>query len=378
MVVGLLMPVVLGFAALGVDVTFMQLTKLQAQYAADSAAHAAFVRYRATGDQAQGVAAAEYMLSQNLVAGAPADLKYVHYGKWYGGLFVDDQIEINAAKVRVQRVNEDAVPLFFAGFLGYPTISVETASVTAGRPRQIMLVQDITGSFRDDIDNARVADLALLDYLLSYPYPEDMIGMTTFVGGVEATAWSPLQYTADLGESIYTHWQELDWCNCHEDALQAYYGGPGGWCTGSLCPVPSWYEYCLVYGAGHNQRPGVVDCWSVGINTAPGPGIDQAVDELVAAGDDRAFQAIILVSDGLPCCGADTGPREAAAVAAADRAWANGIHVWSVAFNGGGGDFAFLQSLTRGMGRAYETPNSEELQAIMLEIAASIPVLTVQ
>jgi hypothetical protein len=324
------------------------------------------------------VAAAEYMLSQNYVGGAPAQLAYLKYGTWNEGIFVDDQPEINAVEAHVARKSGNAVPLLFAGFLGYSVQEVESWSVTAGHPRQVMMVQDITGSFRDDIDNARVADLAFLDYLLTHPYPEDMIGMSTFVGGVEATAWSPLEYTSVGGASVYTHWEQLDWCNCHEDALQAYYGNPEDWCTGSLCPVPSWQEYCNVYGEGHNMRPAMVDCWSVGINTAPGPGIDQAVDELLAVGDPKAFRAIILVSDGLPCCGENTLPREVAAVVAADRAWSHGIHVWSVVFNSGGGDFEFLQSLTRGMGRAYETPNSEQLEVILLEIAASIPVLTVQ
>ncbi|MBW1877132.1 MAG: VWA domain-containing protein [Deltaproteobacteria bacterium] len=373
----MMMPVVLGFAALGVDLSFMQLTELQSQYAADAAAHAAFVRYRATGDPTQGVAAAEYMLSQNLVGGAPAELHHLHYGSWTNGVFDNGDPEANAVEAHVQRKNSNAIPLFFAGFLGHPTQEVESWSVTAGHPRQIMMVQDITGSFRDDIDKARVADLAFLDYLLEHPYPNDMIGMSTFVGGVQATAWSPLEYTS-TGADIYAHWQKLDWCNCHQDALQDYFGNPEDWCTGSLCPVPSWQEYCDVYGEGHNMRPSMVDCWSVGVNTAPGPGIDQAVDELLARGEEKAFRAIILVSDGLPCCGADTEPREAAAVVAADRAWANGIHVWSVAFNNGGGDFAFLQSLSRGMGRAYETPDAAALQGILLEIAASIPVLTVQ
>ena len=37
-----------------------------------------------------------------------------------------------------------------------------------------------------------------------------------------------------------------------------------------------------------------------------------------------------------------------------------------------------LSRLTRGQGRAYETPNSDELDDILLEIAGSIPVVTVE
>jgi len=377
MLVGMLIPGLLAMGALGADVTYHQLAQLQTQYAADAAAHAAFVRYRSTGSLEQGVAAADYVLSHDLVAGAPARIDQIEFGAWLDDVFDPNSPRINAARVEVSRSGTNAVPTLFAGFLGFSSLVTGATSITAGRNRQIMIVQDITGSFRDDIANARVADRALLDYMAMYPYPDDMVGMTTFVGGVEPTPWSPLQ-GIEYADEIAARWATLDWCNCEEQALQATFGDSSSYCVEGMCPVPSWPEYCDTFFGGHDARPQMVDCWSVGKNTAPGPGIVQAADELLDHGTDRSFRALILISDGLPCCGDDTAPRKQAAIDAVDYAWANGIHVWSVAYNQGGGDLSFLDSLTRGAGSAYETPDSAELEAILLDIAASIPVVTVQ
>jgi hypothetical protein len=49
-----------------------------------------------------------------------------------------------------------------------------------------------------------------------------------------------------------------------------------------------------------------------------------------------------------------------------------------VGFNEGGDDFRFLETLPRGQGTFYETPDPDELTDIMIEIAASIPVTLVQ
>jgi hypothetical protein len=377
MLVGLMVPALLAAGALGVDITHYQLAQLQTQYAADAAAHAAFVRYRSTGDLQEGISAAEHVLAHNLVAGAPAQADEIDFGSWVDDVFNPNSSRINAVYISVSRRDGNAVPTLFAGFLGVPTLDTSATSTTAGRNRQIMIVQDITGSFRDDIANARAANLAFLDYMAAHPYPQDMVGMTTFVGGVEATPWSPLE-DIEYANQIRTRWETLDWCNCLEGPLQAINGDSTDYCVEPLCPIPSWPEYCETFFGGHDTRPTMVDCWSVGKNTAPGPGIVQAADELLTHGNDRSFRAMILISDGLPCCGEDTEPRKQAAVDAADYAWANGIHVWSVVYNQGGGDFSFLQSLTRGAGTAYETPDSEQLEAILLDIASSIPVVTVQ
>jgi len=378
MIIGLMVPVVMAFGALGVDLTYYQLAELQTQYAADAAAHAAFIRYRSTGSVAEGRAAADYVLARDLVAGRPADVDSIQFGSWAGDTFVQSDTEVNAVHVDLSRRGVNGITTMFAGFLGYDHLDTAARATTAGANRQIMIAQDITGSFADDIANARAADLAFLDYMAARPYPQDMIGMTAFVGGVRATPWSPLQPIQDAS-AIRSHWQELDWCNCDPAALQAYYGNSWWYCASrTMCPIPTWQAYCNAYVGGSNTRAAMPDCWSVGTNTAPGPGIRQAADELLSQGTDRSFRGIILVSDGLPCCGSQTAPRQQAAIDAADYAWANGISVWTVGFNKGGGDFSFLASLVRGIGRSYETPDSTELQGILLDIASSIPVVTVQ
>ena len=141
------------------------------------------------------------------------------------------------------------------------------------------------------------------------------------------------------------------------------------------CTDPYTVDQCNDWFNGVNASPQMPDCYDFGTNTAPGPGIEQAVDALVTGGSATAFEAILLISDGLPCCGGEVAERAAAGVAAADLAWDSSIHVWSVTYENGGGDFSYNASLVRGMGKAYATPTPEELPAILEEIAKSIPVV---
>ena len=120
------------------------------------------------------------------------------------------------------------------------------------------------------------------------------------------------------------------------------------------------------------------DCHEYGGQTSQAPGIVQCTQELLNAGSPSAFKAIILISDGSPCCNSNTLPRRAAALDAADYAWDNDVHLWSVAYMNGGGDFGFLQELVRGYGVAFETPDPSELEEIMIEIANSIPIVLVE
>jgi hypothetical protein len=96
-------------------------------------------------------------------------------------------------------------------------------------------------------------------------------------------------------------------------------------------------------------------------------------------GRDEAQKVIVLVSDGMPNPASRRGP----AVAAADRADAEGISIFTVTLTqeGPGGDYgssgndaAFNASLVRGFGKAFDTPNSEDLDELLLLVLAEIPV----
>lgn len=352
--------VMFGFGALAIDLTYIQLASMEAQALADSASHAAFVAYRKSLDTDAADTAVAHVLSRNTIMGRTAALQSLEFGEWdqVTGAFDTAGESTNAARVRLGLVGADALDLVLAPMIGFGTTEISAVSITSGRTREIMLVQDITGSFVDDIDEAREADLAFLDTLLLSPYPGDRIGMSTFVGGVAPDPWTALQDLDTAGATIRSQWQTLDSCNCN-----AY-------------PDDQWW--CETYYGAWDGSPQMQDCFAYGYQTAQGPGIDQAVAELTTNGSPLAFQAIILVSDGLPCCDDLTQPRREHALQAVDDAWSAGIHVWTVTFMNGGGDFSFLASLARGQGQAYLTPDASQLRAIMTEIAESIPVVVVE
>lgn len=355
---GLVVTIMLGFGAYAIDLSYIELANMEAQALADSASHAAFVAYRVNNDTSQADRAAQLMIEQNRVVGHSASIAELQLGRWEDEHFTISADGINAARVQVARTGDDALELMLAPILGMHRVDVTAESITVGRTREIMIVQDITGSFVDDIAEAKVANLAFIDAMLENPYPGDKIGMSTFVGGVAPSPWTPLQPIEGMGASMRSQWETLNSCNCALD----YWDG----------------DWCRIYYGGYDEWPWMQDCFDHGYQTAPGPGIDQAIDELLAHGDATSFQALILVSDGLPCCGGLTADRMAHGIEAADRAWEEGIHVWTVTFMNGGGDFSYLASLVRGQGQAYLTPDPSALTAIMLEIQASIPVVLVE
>ena len=100
-------------------------------------------------------------------------------------------------------------------------------------------------------------------------------------------------------------------------------------------------------------------------------------------GPYSAGQAMILVSDGKPnaraaaqpydgSCGGDctNADLEAMAVQAADDAWAQGIDVYTVFFDDSNDDnaAAFLESLVRGEGKFFRTPDPDQMSILMFEI----------
>ena len=364
----LFVPITFGFCALSVDLSYMQFTQMQLQHVADAASHAALVRYRQTTRKGRARRSAKKLVEEaNFVGNGHADLDLVEFGRFENGVFISGTPDINATRAHVSRMGDpdgggNGIPLFFAPFLGVlggqlgmTYFEPSAVAMTSGRVREICIAQDITGSFHDDIGFARQAVLAFLDYFEAQPYPGDKLAMSTFVGGVEPNIFTPLSSIDSQYAAIDAQWSTLDSCNCDIG-----------------------YYFCHKYYGNYNGQPWMQDCYDYGSMTAQGPGIDQCVDELLSEGSPTAFKAIVLISDGLPCCSPNSQARAIAAVAAADAAWAEDVHLWSVAYMNGGGDFSFLQSLVRGYGVAFETPDPAELEDIMIEIANSIPIVLVE
>jgi Flp pilus assembly protein TadG len=356
--------VLLGFAALVIDVSYLRLARMQAQYAADAAALGGLYSLAQTGDQAEAQAVAEELVDLNFVAGPGATAsRTVEFGEWdYAGNFLPSGTA-NAIRVRVAR---DPLDLTLMNLFGTPSSSSAAGDgVAAVQPVDIVIVQDVTGSFADEIGDARQADRCFLQAMDRRQSPWVRLGMTTFTGG--AVEFSPLQVVQENYAAMDAKWATLDWCH-----------KPGSTRTQMMsCAYQS-----NTHPVGANWRDG----------TNQGDGIWFARNMLrdAASTGKPTMKIMIVVSDGRPQCSPDNptcrAAREAWGQEQATAAWEeDGIHIYSVFFHTSpsSSELQYMDDLTKGIGTrdglgAYYTPDSAELASILVEIADQIPLVLVK
>jgi Flp pilus assembly protein TadG len=377
-IVALMLVILLGFAALAIDVSYLRLTRLQAQNAADAGAHAALIELRRTRDEIVARDRAVSIVGLNVVAGDSALLdpaRDVVFGGWdFDGKFFDPSADfVNAVKVTVRRDGDSpggAVPLMIGRVLGTDAAETKStgSSIGALRAREVMIVQDVTHSFADEMSEARQADILLLDFMHENGFPGDALGMVSFVGAAEV--WTPLGQIGSTYGSTRAQWLNLDWCN------------------------RNYWPFTVLYTELFHDAPQMINC-SAGSPTVTyyqdsgtnqGSGLELAIDRLIDTGttDAHALKTIVIISDGKPQCvpegTACDGEVAAFGVEMADRAEAENISIFSVSMNETADpeQSAYLESLIRGYGTFYETPDATELPIILEKIAAAIPISIVQ
>ncbi len=422
-VVALMATVLLGFGAFVIDWGYLRMVSFQAQNAADAGAHAALVELREGGGEDDARTVAEEVIALNTIAGDPgavdaSDLIFGEYD-FETREFDTSGAFTNAVMAQVRRTDDSPggpVELFLAKLFGedYGEAASTGLALGALRNREILVVQDVTSSFADEMghiyddvetwdewagtpyqdtwpDDAghpfgdpQEAVIAFLDFLEALQLPGDKIGMVTFVG--DAETYTDLQLLADNYDSIRASWLDLDWCdrsywpwNCYQ--FNASTGGWGWQCSRRAKP---WYR------AMHTSN--MISCNS-GVEpsysdsgTSQGAGLEQAVSILTDTSitSQYALKTIVLVSDGRPQCVPSSGSCDAAVadygLAMADWAEANGVSIFTVSFNETASpeQSAYMESLVRGYGQFFETPDPSELPAILETIASAIPIALVQ
>jgi len=369
----------LGFAALAIDISYLRLTRLQAQNAADAGAHAALVELRRTRDEDQARGRADQVVGLNAVAGSAAAIdpgRDVVFGGWDFDTKTFDAAAdyVNAVQVTVRRDGESpggAIPLMIGRVLGEDVGEARSSgsSVGALRSRDVMIVQDITHSFADEMDEAREGSLFLLDFMNENGFPGDAAGMVTFVG--EAEEWSRFDQLRTDYDRLRSEWMTLDWCN------RDY-----------------WPFTTPSYAERFHDAPQMMDC-NTGSPTATafrdsgtnqGTGIEVATSVLtdLSRTVTHSLKTIVLISDGKAQCvpegTACDAEAQAFGIEMADRAAAENISIFTVSMNETEDveQSAYLSGLVRGYGSFHETTDPTDLPAILEEIANSIPISIVQ
>ena len=426
------LPVVLGFAALVVDGSRAYMAQGEVKADADAVAHAALISLR-NGDSDQSAKwIAKQVSSQNTAAGIPlhASNNNIQLGFWdfETGTFSTGGHTVNAVKATPSLSNDSKagqLPLLLAPFMGhnYMDVHADNASIAALRTRDTMVVMDVTLSFVEEMDDAKKSAIALLDTMHDLYMPGDRVGLATFVGSAEVM--TELTNVEEGYLDMKQQWSgdvtAPDGCYkvgtgefvCQGRELQATYRGwrvrnntqykmrKGiTWCSsrGDL----SWHGGRVFRSVVHyngldvaHAAPDMPHCGSGGGGTNQGAGIDVAIDELLTQGTFGSAKNIVLVSDGEPWNPDATSAQHFGrhpmggmqphqfGLHMADEADRLDMNVFSVSFNdrigyGANQQRAYLRSLTTGLGDFFETPDSEELPAIMRKIGESIPIVLVQ
>ncbi len=177
--VALALTALLGMAALTIDVGRLVLAKQELQDAADAAALASAATLRDGMDIERAKQAAVDIAAANTILGEPAVLDPdvdVEVGAWDAelGQIVPWSAMFNSMAVQVTvRRTEDSpggpIPLIFATLLGVDSVPMSASGaagvVVSGNPREpveVMVVQDGSGSFQEEWEQAIDADFALV------------------------------------------------------------------------------------------------------------------------------------------------------------------------------------------------------------------------
>ncbi len=323
--------VLIGFASLTIDVGYLYNVRAELQNTADAAALAG--AQMLPDEAAARQTAVEYAHRNNSQHGSVVTNSDVVLGHWdaAAAVFTPGGAPVDAVHVlgRRSKSNNNPVKLFFASIFGISQTDV-SASATASFGRagrwDVVIVQDVTGSFKDEMDESRIADQGLLDCIREHA-PDTYLGLVVFTG---------------YGK-LFASLQSVD----------------------------------VAYNSLSASIGALKSCGSAGMppcsGTNIGAGIDAAIPLLTASTTKRP-RAMIIVSDGQPNSslkGYTDQDLANWAVKSANKAAASDISIFTLFFSGNdssAGAAEFLAGLVRGEGTAHETPDPAEIATELQEI----------
>lgn len=378
------------FAALAIDLTYVRTTQFELRNAADAAAHASLVELRRSGNEAAATSLGREVAEMNVAGGEPVSIEAdaFTYGEWdyADGSFVENSVFTNAVRVQADRNDGEVdgpINLLMGPLFGHTDVGARATAIGAFRSRDVMVTLDVTGSFIEEMNEANKAVTAFLDTMYARRLPNDRIGLNTFTGGstmVTTLREVDTNYTAIRGvwrgdgKSNVSSSKASGLTNCNPTRCQV-----GRTFCGSMYGQilkGSWMQSCSSIGDD-----------GVAGYTSQGPGMRKAREHLVANDTYGNTKVIVLISDGRPTCpgtnsenNACAKARAAYAVSQATTAANAHINIFTVSMNSANSPAqeVFMASLVRGYGKAYDTATATDLDEILTEIAQSIPIALVE
>lgn len=395
--------VMLSFGALAVDISWMYVVRAQTQDVADAGSQAAMIAYKRTGSTSAATTAAAGIVSRNPIGDRAGLLEAIEFGFWDTSgqtrRFVPATTGINAVRVTVSRVGDNAVTLFLARIFGEETFGVRARASSAQQDLRVLLVVDVTGSWhgwhnnQTDFNYARTAAVNFMDQLTRSYGQTDKVGMVVFTGRY---AWEYTPFRL-LQTEVNDHLARTQWaalsvaskagrrqtyptvCTLNSSPNQNNFNNPAGGCYPNM---PR--EYTDEPGTDH----------TTGLQLAR-----QMFDE-----EDRAayYRAMVILTDGEPNgLAAGNGNLRVAAryqesrwreyrgpvphsttqikndsVATTQAMWNEmRVNTWVVSFVQ---DDPFMEAMCQGDGYYAHTNDAAALVPIFEKIARSLPLAIVE
>ncbi|GDX79567.1 hypothetical protein LBMAG42_13780 [Deltaproteobacteria bacterium] len=348
--------VLMAFIALGVDYGAVASARAELQIAADAAAMAG-----ASGLPNEAIAKERAMAysEQVSIRGTPitladSDIVVGSYDRT-AKVFTEGVTASSDALVVTARRELD-MPI--SSLFGYPTVNLTAVAgggaTTLGKMPDLVIVQDVTTSFTDEIERAKLADEALVDCIHEKADPDSKVGLVAF-SGLEKNLLAPsgLVSYASSYSAVKSKIQAIKLC-------------------------------------GHTGMPSCL-----GTDQAAGFHMGKAILD-ASTSDVDVGRALLLVSDGAPTgdasvCTKKKGAYSTAAAAALCPGWGNsptipkikastialrnameakGYDIYTVFYNetSDATQTSFMKTLTAGKGIYLETPDPDDLSDLLTQI----------
>jgi hypothetical protein len=211
--------------------------------------------------------------------------------------------------------------------------------------------------------------------------------------------WTPLQNLKNNYSAIRSQWNgdgtsSLNVNKASGLAICSKANADPNWLNTVKWPNHTWMPYCNGLNQNENGDSGFYG------GTDQGAGLERAIASLTTQQfQNDGTRVIVLLTDGGPACctsaegsfcadGLSCNDGSAACTCAkhaaqhgrdmANLAAANNISIFTVLFGASPAGITYCASLVRGFGQAYNTPDSTQLQAILVSIAGQIPISIVR
>ena len=346
----LMLPVFVGFLALTVDMAYAYKMRNTLQVTAEAAALAATAFL--FPDPTQAAPNAQAYVEKNMPAASYGSV--LANADVLGGIWTDSTkafsggipvanctgTTCNAVKVTTKIAGSQ----FFAWALSFnvSAAAIATYGFTGSgvSPPIWSIVEDISGSFSQQIASAKAADQALLDCVKKYSAPGSKLGVALFTGLSPNPAYQPAISVLNTANP-----NDMTNYNALTNKITAING-----CGSSGMPACS----------GSNVSAGMTEALNSSM-LCPGT-------SCTLPSPTDPSRAMVIVTDGIPNCTSGSSPSCSSdqqlldrAVAQADAAASKGIDVYTIYFGSSASDAAWLAGLVRGKGFALKTPTASQL-----------------